>query len=211
MIDFSVATPQWEEIQSSHGKRVNGAFTMLPNGKLLAYSGNATGRFIDPNHKVELFDPETNQWSFAAEQRIPRGYHCTGVLLADGRVLASGTTPLGKYELGMEVYYPDYCFKGSRPVIITTPEKIKHNDEFEVKYEFSWDIHRVVFISPGSMTHAFDMNQRLVELEFEEKEGKILKIKSPKDGHVAPPGYYILFILSEHNVPSTGEFIRIVL
>lgn len=209
MIDFSEDEPEWRDMPPPLGRRLNGVFTILPNGKILAYSGNATGKFDDANHKAELYDPEMNAWSYAAEQRIARGYHCTGVLLADGRVLASGTTPLGKYELGMEVYYPDYCFKGPRPVILSTPEEVRHNAEFDVQYEWSWDIRKAVFIAPGSMTHAFDMNQRMIELEFEILEDKVLRIRAPRDAHVAPPGYYMLFILSGHDVPSKGEFIRI--
>ena len=217
LIDFGAETDsetkaQWEDVKPAFNGRVNGAAVLLPNGKVFACSGNETGRFLSPNHKCELFDPVEHEWTLAAEQMIPRGYHCTAVLLQDGRVLASGTTPFGNHELGMEVYYPEYSFKGSRPVIVELQDQIHYESEFDIQYEFSWEIERAVLISPGSMTHAFDMGQRFIELEFEKtsKSYNALKAIAPPDEHVAPPGYYMLFLLSEHGVPSSvGQFIRL--
>ena len=209
MIDLSQLQPKWQEIESCKGPRVNGVSVLLPTGKILALSGNATGRFEDPNHQCEIFDPETKTWSYTAEQRIPRGYHCTAVLLPNGSVLASGTTPLGKYELGMEVYYPEYFFKGIRPLIRQVPAEIQYAHTFEVEYIYTDDVDQAVLISPGSMTHAFDMNQRFVELSIEDVNNKRLILGAPPDAHIAPPGYYMLFILSKQGVPSVSKFVRL--
>jgi hypothetical protein len=208
IIDLQGKKPEWCPIHPAYESRVNGVALFLPDGKILAVGGNSTGRFEDPVHRAETFDPETMQWTHVAEQVIHRGYHSTALLLADGRVLSSGTTPLGKHELGMEVYYPAYFFKGGRPIIIEVDKKVTYNQEFRVKYEFSWDIQKAVLISPGSVTHAFDMNTRMVELEIIGNSKKTLVLKAPKDAHIAPPGFYMLFILSEHEVPSEAVFIQ---
>lgn len=36
-----------------------------------------------------------------------------------------------------------------------------------------------------------------------------LTLRLPPDGHVAPPGFYLLFVLSPDRVPSTGRFVRL--
>ena len=41
-----------------------------------------------------MFDPETQTWTELAEQAKGRTYHNTAVLLADGRVLVGGHTPI---------------------------------------------------------------------------------------------------------------------
>jgi hypothetical protein len=59
------------------------------------------------------------------------------------------------------------------------------------------------------MTHAFDMDQRYVELEITQKETNSLTVKAPLDAHIAPPGYYMLFLLSDRGVPSEAGFVHL--
>lgn len=209
MIDLSVEKPEWKPIADTTQSRTNGVAILLPTGKVLAVGGNSTGRFDDPNHRPEVYDPQRNEWELVDEQKIPRGYHCTAVLLQDGRVLMSGTTPFGKHELGMEVFYQSYCFAGPRPVVVQADEEVRYGQPFTAQYDFSWDIDRAVLLTPGSVTHAWDMNQRLVELEILKDEDMVLKLQAPPDAHVAPPGYYMLFLISKKEVPSEGYFVRV--
>ncbi len=53
------------------------------------------------------------------------------------------------------------------------------------------------------------MNQRYVELEAHEQGPARLAVRAPRDAHVAPPGYYMLFLLSEDGVPSEAEFVHL--
>jgi hypothetical protein len=48
---------------------------------------------------------------------------------------------------------------------------------------------------PGSPTHSFDMEQRLVGLTFT-SGGTTLTVTGPPDVWIAPPGYYMLFLLN---------------
>ncbi len=59
------------------------------------------------------------------------------------------------------------------------------------------------------MTHAFDMDQRYVELEITDKATNRLTAKAPPDAHIAPPGHYMLFLLSDAGVPSKAEFVHL--
>ena len=60
----------------------------------------------------------------------------------------------------------------------------------------------------GAATHAFDMEQRFVGLSFTAGAG-VLNVTAPPNGNIAPPGYYMLFILNPAGVPSVARFVRL--
>jgi len=66
----------------------------------------------------------------------------------------------------------------------------------------------VVLVRPGSPTHAFDQDQRLVRLSYNAGSG-VLNVTAPPTGNIAPPGYYMLFVVSSAGVPSTASFVRL--
>lgn len=210
IIDLSSKSPHWEWAESLRNKRVNASSVLLPDGKLLAMGGNRSHRFDQPVLDVELFDPDTGKWEMLAPMSVPRGYHSTALLLPDGRVLSSGTTPFGFWELRMEVYWPYYLFRGARPEIEQVPKNISYGQPFEVNYQCSeGEIRSVVLMRPGAMTHAFDMEQRHVELVVQELGRRHLTAIAPRDEYVAPPGYYMLFLLTDNGVPSEAEFVQL--
>jgi hypothetical protein len=69
-------------------------------------------------------------------------------------------------------------------------------------------IARVTLIRLGSVTHAFDSSQRFNELSFARTSGG-LTVTAPANPNLAPPGYYMLFILNGNQVPSTARIIQI--
>ncbi len=210
VIDFGKTPPTWEDAAPMRDRRVNACAVILPDGKILATGGNSTGQFDDPVYNVEVFDPDEGKWSLVAPMSVPRGYHSTAMLLPDGRVLSCGSTPYGNYELRMEVYWPYYLFKGSRAAITKVPEtSLAYAQPFEVTYAYLGTIHSVALIRPGAVTHAFDMEQRYVELNFERHGVDRLTVEAPRDEHVAPPGYYMLFILGDDGVPSEAKFVHL--
>ena len=62
-------------------------------------------------------------------------------------------------------------------------------------------------VRPGAPTHAFDMEQRMIQLSFTAGTG-VLNATAPPNGNIAPPGYYMLFILNSAGVPSVASFVR---
>ena len=52
------------------------------------------------------------------------------------------------------------------------------------------------------------MDQREVELAFTVQNGS-LTITSPPNGNIAPPGYYMLFLLNSSGVPSLAKFVQV--
>jgi hypothetical protein len=209
LIDFGETPPTWKWLDSMRRGRVHAGAVLIPGGKVVVVGGGSTSLFDDPVTEVEVFDPDTSKWSLAAPITVPRGYHSTAILLPDGRVLSAGTTPFGKYELRMEVFSPPYLFRGPRPRILEAPRGLAYGRWFEVAYDYAGAIRSAVLIRPGAMTHAFDMDQRYVELEVEARGAGSVALRGPRDAHVAPPGYYMLFLLGEEGVPSEAEFVRL--
>ena len=62
---------------------------------------------------------------------------------------------------------------------------------------------------PGAATHAFDMEQRLIELEIAPAQDGKLHLVGPPNANIAPPGYYMLFLIDSAGVPSVATFVRL--
>jgi hypothetical protein len=71
-------------------------------------------------------------------------------------------------------------------------------------------VSEVVLMGLGSMTHAFDMNQRYVQLATSSQSASTVQVTGPADAQTAPPGYYMLFVLNESRIPSVARFLRVV-
>jgi len=63
-------------------------------------------------------------------------------------------------------------------------------------------------IALGSVTHAFDENQRYVPLTFA-TNGNGLDVQAPTNSNLAPPGYYMLFLVDTNGVPSIASILRL--
>jgi hypothetical protein len=72
------------------------------------------------------------------------------------------------------------------------------------------NISTVVLMRNGAVTHAFDMDQRHVGLSFTPGAG-VLNVTGPPNGNIAPPGYYMLFILNNAGVPSIATMLQVSL
>ena len=144
----------------------------------------------------------------------PRLYHSGSLLLPDGTVALMGGNPTrGSYEQHIEIYSPAYLFNGDgspalRPTITSTSDTMYYGHGLQVQTPDAGQIQSVVLVRPGSQTHAFDMDQRLVELSFTKASGS-LTVTAPPHGNIAPPGYYMLFILNSAGVPSLARFVRL--
>ena len=104
-----------------------------------------------------------------------------------------------------EVFSPPYLFKGARPTMSGVPSGIAYGQRFSVQTADAASISKVTLIRLGSVTHAFDMNQRLATLSFT-RTATGLDITPPANGSLAPPGHYMLFIV-KNGVPSVGSVV----
>jgi galactose oxidase len=69
-------------------------------------------------------------------------------------------------------------------------------------------VAQVNLLRLGAVTHAYDENQRIVRLNFLASAGKVT-VDGPASNYDAPPGYYMLFLISADGVPSVSEYVRV--
>ena len=208
VIDLNAASPSWRAVDSMQYARRQHNATLLPDGTVLVTGGTSAPGFNDASGRVdaaELWDPTTEQWTtLASSSGIPRVYHSTALLLPDGRVFSTG----GNNYPEIEIFSPPYLFKGARPTITSAPSNIGYTESFSVNTPDAATISKVTLLKIGSVTHAFNQGQVINDLSFSQTAGG-LNITAPPSANVAPPGYYMLFILNDNGVPSVAKFVNV--
>jgi hypothetical protein len=213
LLDMSQTTPMWVAGPQMSRARVEMNAVLLPNGKVLAIGGSANDE--DESTKsltADLYDPATNSFTQVASNTNAHLYHSTGVLLPDGSVVLSGGNPVqGKFETSIEIYKPSYFFNAdgtaaTRPSLTATPTTITWGQTFSATT--NGNIASVVLIRESAATHAFDMSQRLIGLNFA-VSGTTIGIAAPPNANIAPPGPYLLFVVDKNGIPSIGQVVTV--
>lgn len=213
VIDLTHPTPQWRAVAPMTVARRLQNMTLLPDGKVFV-SGGSSGRGSNNEQAAvlhsEIWDPQTEQFSPMASMAVPRVYHSTALLLPDGSVLSAGGGEgrKGINRLNAEIYYPPYLFRGERPTIAAAPEEVRYGETFFVHSEDAPQIGEVTWVRLSSVTHGFNMNQRLNRLQFQTDPGGLV-VTAPANPNACPPGHYLLFILNNQGVPSEARIVRI--
>jgi hypothetical protein len=214
VLDMTQPSPAWHQTASMAYPRSFFNLTMLPDGTVLATGGETDkngGDISKAVYAAELWSPQTQTWSTMASMHTPREYHGTALLLPDGRVLESGMgADFGNVpdQKSAEFYSPPYLFKGARPTISQAPSQIQYGANFFVNTPDGATIASVALIRSGAVTHFFDQNERYVPLSFTQASGG-LTVTAPVDANLAPPGYYMLFIVNSAGVPSIAPFVQL--
>ena len=187
---------------------------LLPDGSMVTVGGgvgirNGDQWAADPEQRqIELWDPATASWRLGPAQAEARAYHSIAMLLPDGRVISAGDDANGGIDRDTaEIYEPPYLFKGPRPVITTAPSTINVAQTFNVDTPDT-DITRAALIAPSATTHAADMNQHMVPLTVTQRPGGIT-LTAPPNANVAPPGWYMLFLVDSDGAPSVSRWVRL--
>lgn len=206
MIDLSTAVPAWTALPNLNVTRPEQCTAcLLPDGKVFIAGGvpGAPG-------PAEILDPENPNagWLRCADMKHIRGYHSSNILLADGSVLMGGDPSAGGNPTPHERYFPGY-FSQPRPIITAAPVMVAHGAAFTVQTPNATSIAEVVLIRPGAVTHGWNQSQRFVGCAITGTAAGSVDVLAPPDGNVAPPGYYLLFIVDGARVPSVGRWIHV--
>ncbi len=214
VLDMSQPFPAWQKTASMAYPRTHLNLTSLPDGTVLTTGGSSVIGGIDPATGVlaaELWNPSSQSWATMASEQRAREYHSTALLLPDARVLVAGSghNYANQYaEFSAEIYSPPYLFKGARPVITSAPANIFYGAEFFAATPDSASIVSAAVIRNGSVTHAFNMDQRYVPVGFRTVTGGLM-ITAPANANLAPPGYYMLFLVNSNGVPSIAPMVHL--
>ena len=84
-----------------------------------------------------------------------------------------------------------------------------YNTTFDIQTTDAADIASVVLLRAGAATHSFNMDQRHVELVINTRGSNQLTVTSPPNSSLAPPGFYMLFLVNTAGVPSVARFLQI--
>ncbi|MDQ3957554.1 MAG: galactose oxidase early set domain-containing protein, partial [Actinomycetota bacterium] len=238
-INLADATPAWKVAGDRHGSaagklRLNSCAVILPTGAVLLTGGVEVENPEVGVKTPEIYDPAIdwstsegsyrsddpgantpNRWdTIEDESGEVRNYHSTALLMPDGRVWTGGSSRNaspghpGNSILQMEVFTPEYP-AGARPTITACPRHVAYGREFDVESPQAGDIRRIALIRCGAVTHDFDSDQRYVALDFT-REGNVLHVTAPPHGGVAPPGYYMLFLVDDGGRPcERASFVRV--
>jgi len=211
VLDMTAPSPHWRQTASMAFPRTQHNMTLLADGTVLTIGGGTNSDVFDPNAPVmtpELWDPATEIWTLMAPQQRPRIYHSTALLMPDGRVLSAGGGRWGPSFLDAQFYSPPYLFKGPRPTITSAPATVGYAANFFVGTPDAANISTVTLVRLGSVTHAFNANQRFLKLTFQPTAGG-LTVQAPSTANLAPPGHYMVFILNANGVPSVASIVQI--
>jgi hypothetical protein len=213
LIDLTAPMPSWSPAAPMSFARRQMNALILPDGKVLVTGGTSTSGFNDPAGSVlaaELWDPVSNTWQVLAAMQVPRLYHSETILLPDGRVVSSGGGhPAGNSDnFNAEIYSPPYLFKGPRPTVTSAPGRACYGQSFGVQTPDWSGITAVTLVALTSVTHATNMNQRILRPTWSAATGTI-NVTAPVDPNLCPPGAYFVFLLNAQGVPSVGKVLFI--
>ncbi len=210
IIDLSVPTPAWKalpNLNQPRGQQVN--TVLLPDGRVFL-AGGIDGSDGGSAEILDSRNPDLG-WVKCATMPTPRGYHSSAILLADGSVLMGGDKP-GTWKSGEtlphERYFPSYYFL-VRPVITAAPPATTYGGSFNIQTPNPASIAEVVLLRPGAVTHGWNMSQRFVECAIVGGDATSVHVQAPQNGNVAPPGHYLLFLVTVGRVPSVARWIRL--
>jgi hypothetical protein len=127
-----------------------------------------------------------------------------------------------------EIWNPPYMFTRRRPDIVSSSvqanaNRLSYGDTFDLTVFLrgsdspASEIGSVCLISPGSVTHHYDWDQRYVGLSFSTSASgpRTLTVKAPASESLAPPGWYMLFVVTDGaqtggiRVPSQAIFVKL--
>ncbi|GEM84827.1 NPCBM/NEW2 domain-containing protein [Meiothermus hypogaeus] len=203
--------------------------TLLANGRVFVNGGNRGPLFDDSSsvYDSEIWNPASNTWTTTARSQRPRNYHAVALLLPDATVWTagsggcgadcqpgSGSARAGVNQLNYEIYYPPYLFDSSgslaaRPTISSVPSSIRYGQSFSIVTPDAANIQSVTLLGLGASTHAFNYTQRFLALPIQSRDASSLTVAAPASANLAPPTYYMVFIINQSGVPSVARIVRV--
>jgi hypothetical protein len=224
VVDLNGSTPQVTPTAPMANPRRQHNLTVLADGTVLATGGlSSSASLVDLNagvYPAEQWNPATGQWKTLASMQVTRQYHSTALLLPDGRVLSSGGGICGTCDQvhylakNAEIFSPPYLFQADgtpapRPVIGSAPTATTYGASFDIGTANPASVNKVALVRVGAVTHSVNMEQRYIPLSFSRGTAS-LTATAPANANIAPPGFYMLFIIDANGVPSVARMVQVL-
>ena len=225
VIDANSQSPQVSQTSDMIFGRRQHNLTVLPDGTVLATGGNSSGAALldldAPVNVAELWNPTTGIWRQLSAMERTRQYHSMALLMPDGRVLVGGGGICADcydqdyLEKNIEIFSPPYLFNpdgsgnlAARPEITASPDSIAYGQPFFISVSTPKRVKKAVLIRPASVTHSVNFDQRRIPIPIIiGKRG--MRVNAPASSSIAPPGYYMLFVLNDKGVPSVAKMVKL--
>jgi hypothetical protein len=193
---------------------------------------------------IDLLNP-TAGWQLLTPQFSPRLYHSIAMILPDGRILVAGgyyPPPDPALNLAIpgavfwdaEIFTPP-CLQEALPrpqILGDSPPILGYGQDFQLTIALdgfavpSQQIDSAVLIRCPSVTHHFNWDQKVIKLGVRSTpaENRVVFRGLPAHSstsstacgdYVAPPGYYLLFVVSKpqgvngRRVPSIARYVKV--
>jgi galactose oxidase len=190
---------------------------VLPDGNVIVFGGQNFALPFSDNTSVltpELWDAKREVFVSLAPAVVPRNYHSVAMLLPDGRVFTGGGGLCGACatnHFDAEIFTPPNLLNpdgtpAARPAITAAPAQAANGATITVSTDQPVTSFSIVRL--GAATHSVDTDQRRIGLPPTAVSGGYT-VTIPADPGIAVPGYYMLFAMDEHGVPSVAKVIRV--
>lgn len=210
----------WSQKPSIPVVRHHPSTVLLPDGTVLVCCGHGPSGTPAVQQGADYIDVSDTNFpvvSGTGTASTIRGYHTVTLLLPCGNVLVGGgrgggtlSSPIERANV--EFLSPPYVQNPNRPTLESAPNVIDKGREFDVTVSGQAPADAVL-IALGSMTHSFDQNQRMIQLETVSVASNggtwTLRLRAPNRFSVAPRGYYMLFVRDANRTPSKAKILRL--
>jgi hypothetical protein len=208
----------WAAGPTMNRKRGHLNTVILPDGTLLSIGGE--DHVSGPVFWKDAEWLSGTTWHPMVAGASVRDYHSTAALLPDGTVLSAGGD---NRDWDYQLFYPPYFdLNRPRPNNVTAPATMGYSGNGAGPYTATFSalpsgvtLSKAVLMAPASTTHHSDMHQRAADLLINSQTSTSVTFHTPWDRCVgpnplhscAPPGYYMLFLVTNQGVPSRAVWV----
>ncbi|KAJ3090682.1 hypothetical protein HK102_002951 [Quaeritorhiza haematococci] len=211
---------RWTRVEDMPIPRVMGDAVLLPDGTVMMLNGAQQGTSDGPAGYGFAHDPaftpcqyhparEGNKWQCLTATTISRLYHSTALLLPTGQISVAGSDQqnyanhdVDPFEYRMEVFTPPYLVSETgqerqRPIVSSVSRagaELNVGDRLGYGEIFTVRVQRGAAQLVGLEILAVSDTPEVVELT----------VRTPPTSAIAPPGSWMLFVLSEDGMYRFG-------
>jgi Domain of unknown function (DUF1929) len=89
------------------------------------------------------------------------------------------------------------------------PEDWSYGSAVDIQSPQAGNIASACLIRNCVTTHSFDSGQRLVDCPITSQAGGAVRVTVTGNSNIAPPGWYMLFLVDQQGVPSVARWIHL--